>query len=68
MMGLWHETSFSRNCDWDPVYLVSIFDIEFHNISELWDNSMGDLELLDAVNYVERYSPIAEGRGYFHRE
>ena len=56
MMDLWHDKSFSSSFDCDP----SIFDIEFHDISELWDNSMGDLELLDAVNYVEKYSPIVE--------
>ena len=45
------------NRDWDPVYLASIFDIEFEDFSELWDNSMDEYQLLQAV---DRYAPVVE--------
>ena len=46
--------------DWDPVYLLSIFDSEFNDTSDLWDNIMSDSEILDTVNIMEKYNPIVE--------
>ena len=51
---------FFVNRDWDPVYLTSIFDTDFHDCSELWDSSMDDLKLMEVVHDVERYSPLVE--------
>ena len=48
------------NSDWDPTYLSSIFDMDFHDLSELWGYGMGDSELVDVVNKVEKYCPIVE--------
>ena len=59
-MDICNDSSFLLNCDCDPVYLVSIFDVDFHDISDLWDNNMEDCELLDVVTTIEKYSPIVE--------
>ena len=50
----------SLNHNWDPEYLESIFDVDFKDISDLWDNNMSDSELLEVANVVDRYCPIVE--------
>ena len=59
-MDICNDSSFLLNCDWYSVYLVSIFDVDFHDISNLWDNNMEDCELLDVVTTIEKYSPVVE--------
>ena len=48
------------NRDWDPMYLSTIFDMDFYDFNELWGNSVNDSELVDAVRNVETYRPIVE--------
>ena len=48
------------NRDWDPCYLRSIFDTDFFDFSELWSSSIGDIEIFEHVENVEKYSPIVE--------
>ena len=48
------------NRDWDPVYLSSIFDADFNDYSDLWDNNISDLELITSVERMETYCPIVE--------
>ena len=54
------EAALVCNKDWDPSYLRDIFDSDFHDFSELWANSVGDMELLHDVESVERYCPEVE--------
>ena len=39
------------NLDWDPVYLASIFDVDFDDMSDLWrsESFIEDQELLTAM-------------------
>ena len=48
------------NRDWDPSYLVSIFDSDFYDFSELWKSNINDMDLINIVDNGERYSPIVE--------
>ena len=48
---------FLVNRDWDPVYLSSIFDIDFEDYSDLWDNSMDEFQMVEAL---DRYCPVVE--------
>ena len=59
MTELW-DSDFLLNFDWDPNYLQSIFDVDFYDTSDLWDNNIQESELVEAVEIVERYSPIVE--------
>ena len=59
-MDVVDDCDFLLNRDWDPAYLEFIFARDFNDNTDLWDKSMSDLELLDVVNTVERYSPIVE--------
>ena len=54
------DKNLCENLDWDPAYLSSIFDCDFHDISYLWNIEMNDMELMEVVRDVERYSPIVE--------
>ena len=54
------DTSVFINIDWDPVYLASIFDVDFHDTSNLWDNNMTDQDIMDTVNHMEKYCPVVE--------
>ena len=54
------DSNFLLNCDWDPVYLESLFSVEFDDYSDLWVSNMNDTEFLDVVQSIERYSPIVE--------
>ena len=49
-----------KNRDRDPSYLSSIFDVDFYEINDLWNSSMSDFELMEGVNFVEKYCPIVE--------
>ena len=53
---------FIENSDWDPCYLRRIFDTDFFDYSELWNNKMeySDEELVRHVSNVEKYCPIVE--------
>ena len=57
-----NDSNFIENRDWDPLYLSSIFDSDFCEISDLWVDSMDvtDQDLVKHVENVERYSPIVE--------
>ena len=49
------------NLDWDPLYLRSIFDINFNDMSDLWNcDSISDSDLLQMFSTSEIYSPITE--------
>ena len=54
------DSDFLLNSDWDPINLASIFDRDFDDNTELWDNEMADFELLEVANKLERCSPIVE--------
>ena len=53
---------FVENSDWDPCYLRRIFDTDFFECADLWQNSMefSDQELVQHVEGMERYQPIVE--------
>ena len=49
------------NLDWDLLYLRSIFDINFNDMSDLWNwDSISDSDLLQMFSTSEIYSPITE--------
>ena len=48
------------NRDWDPSYLSMLFSEDFNDFLDLWSSNMGDKELVNAVEKLERYSPIVE--------
>ena len=54
------DRDFISNRDWDPVYLMSIFECDFHDTSDLWVNEMNDLELLEAGKQFDTYAPVVE--------
>ena len=57
------ETSDScllMNRDWDPTYLSTIFEGDFYDFSDLWQSNVNDMDLVNIVNEVEKYSPIVE--------
>ena len=54
------DASLVCNRDWDPSYLSSIFDVDFHDSGNISDNSISDMELVRHVESVERYSPLVE--------
>ena len=54
------DECFKRNRDWDPSYLLMLFDEDFHDFNELWSSNMGDSELVSAIENLEIYSPIVE--------
>ena len=54
------HTDILMNRDWDPVYLASIFDQDFNDMSELWSSDMNDREVVHVANHGEIYSPIVE--------
>ena len=54
------DAALSVNCDWDPSYLKSIFDVDFYDFNNLWSNTVKDSELVKVVDEVERYCPIVE--------
>ena len=52
--------TFCRNRDWDPSYLQQLLSQDFYDYDELWSCNIGDMELVNEVEKVERYSPIVE--------
>ena len=48
------------NLDWDPAYLALIFDSDFEDMSELWNDSLSvsDSKILHAMD--TKYCPIIE--------
>ena len=48
------------NCDWDPVYLASIFDIEFDDLSDMWncENSLSDTHLSSVMDTFESENEV----------
>ena len=59
------DIDFSSNLDWDPCYLALIFNVDFYDMSELWNSSSGlnDSELIEAMENFERngkYVPLVE--------
>ena len=49
------------NLDWDPSYLGSIFNQDFYEMAELWNEGyVKDSYLLKAVEKNEIYQPIVE--------
>ena len=48
------------NLDWDPGYLSMLFESDFNDMSDLWNDSLGvsDSEILHAMD--TRYCPIIE--------
>ena len=50
----------SMHRDWDPLYLQSIFNVDFYDFTELWSGNIKDVELVKAVDDVEKYCPIVE--------
>ena len=49
------------NLDWDPLYLASIFDEDFNDMSDLWKHeNISDTELLNAMDGVGKYCPVVE--------
>ena len=58
------DVDFWSDLDWDPVYLASIFDREFDDMSELWNasGSVSDSDLLQGITSMEnnKYSAIVE--------
>ena len=51
-----------QNRDWDPIYLSQLFSEEFYyDFTDLWNTgNMNDMDLVSAVEKVEKYSPIVE--------
>ena len=48
------------NRDWDPSYLASICNVDFHDFSDLWVNEITDMELLEADTSYRKYCPVVE--------
>ena len=51
---------FISNRDWDPAYLSEIFTQDFYEFRDLWQTSVPDMELVRAVETVDKYSPVVE--------
>ena len=51
---------FVTNRDWDPQYLRQMVSQDFYEFRELWQNSVGDNELLEAAETFDKYTPIVE--------
>ena len=51
---------FVTNRDWDPTYLRQIVAQDFYEFKELWQNSIGDGELVQAMEAADRYTPMVE--------
>ena len=49
-----------HNHDWDPSYLSQLLSDDFFDFNELWSNNMGDVELVQEVEKVEKYCPTVE--------
>ena len=50
-----------RNLDWDPCYLALIFDSDFYDINDLWNEELvTDTKLLEMSSKEEVYNPIVE--------
>ena len=49
-----------QNRDWDPSYLSTIFDMDFHDFNDLWISNTQDSELVKVAEHVEKYCPIVE--------
>ena len=41
------------NFDWDPTYLASVFDVDFNDISNLWEHSLEDHILINVMESFE---------------
>ena len=54
------EEDFISNLDWDPFYLARIFDVDFYDMSELWNDpsAVSDSEIVHAMD--TKYCPIVE--------
>ena len=50
----------SSNRDWDPSYLSDIVTQDFFDFNELWDNNVGNRQLVEDVEKLEKYCPIVE--------
>ena len=52
---------FTSNLDWDPVYLSRIFESEFEDYSNLWDDehSVSGREMMEVAE-GGNYCPIVE--------
>ena len=49
------------NLDWDPCYLESIFNQDFYEMAELWNEGyVEDSCLLEAIEKNEVYQPVVE--------
>ena len=51
-----------QNRDWDPSYLSQLFsELFYYDFTDLWNTgNMNDMDLVSAVEKVEKYSPIVE--------
>ena len=49
-----------ENRDWDPVYLSTLVEPDFHDFTDHWKSSIKDNELVNEMERVERYNPITE--------
>ena len=56
------DEEFMSNGDWDPSYLRRIFEPDFFDYSELWNNGMhvNDKDLVQHAEKVDPYIPIVE--------
>ena len=54
------NSCFTVNYNWDSGYLKSICEVDFHDCLDLWVSNISDMELVNAVNDMEKYSPIVE--------
>ena len=42
-----------RNRDWDPLYLVDIFNQYFYDYTDLWKSNIEDSDIISKVEKVE---------------
>ena len=54
------ERVFTANRDPDPCFLKYIFSQDFYDFCDLWINSIGEQDIIKAVEGLEPYSPIVE--------
>ena len=50
--------SLFMNRDWDRCYLNDILSQDFYEFTNMWDSNIYDMDLIEAVKFVEKYSPI----------
>ena len=59
------DEDFHSNLDWDPCYLSFIFDVEFDDMSDLWDFDQSSkdselVEVMDGYKKSDKYVPLVE--------